>query len=257
MSRYPAVTDDVVKWAVMRQAWNNLLFVHWPVSPEVVDQRLPRGITADVFGGTAWVGLAAFQKERVGATRIRVPYLGNFPETNVRTYVRGPDGRPGVWFDSLDIARLVPALMSRLTYGLPYMWSKMSIAESGTQRRYECRRRFGGRGATSSIRAEIGPAISPGDVSPLERFLTCRWGLYSRYASRLLYAPVEHPEWPLHRATLLDMEDELAWVAGYPSPESPPLVHWTPGVEVRIGRRRRVVLARRSARDLSVAPLGS
>lgn len=25
-----------------------------------------------------------------------------FPETNLRTYVLGPDGRPGIWFWSLD-----------------------------------------------------------------------------------------------------------------------------------------------------------
>lgn len=239
----------------MRQEWNDLLSVHWPVPAEVVDQRLPSGISADLFGGTAWVGLVAFRMERVGAWRFGIPYLGSFPETNVRTYVRGPDGRPGVWFDSLDISRLIPALVARVTYGLPYMWSKMSIDGSETERIYQCRRRLGGPRVSSELRAVVGPVIPTEEVSPLERFLTCRWGLYSRYGGRLLYAPVEHPEWPLHRATLVDMDDELAWVAGYPPPETTPLVHWSPGVQVRIGRPRRVVLADRTARDISVAPL--
>ena len=137
----------------------------------------------------------------MGTWRIRVPYLGSFPETNVRTYVRGPEGRPGVWFESLDISRVFPAIVARCSYGLPYMWSKMSVRSGGNERRYDCRRRLGGPRAGSRLRAHIGPAIRSGDVSDLERFLTCRWGLYSNFASRLLYAPVEHPEWPLHRAT--------------------------------------------------------
>ena len=243
MSTYPPTPRNPVKWAVMRQRWNDLLFVHWPVPVDAVQARLPRGVSADLFRGNAWVGLVAFRMERVGAWRLRVPYLGSFPETNVRTYVRGPDGRPGVWFESLDISRLIPTAVARSTYGLPYMWSKMSVRANGDERTYQCRRRLGGPKAESRLQAEIGPAIKSADVSDLERFLTCRWGLYSRFASRLLYAPVEHPEWPLHRATLLDMRDSLTTVVGYPPPDGDPLVHWTPGVEVRIGRPRRVVFA--------------
>jgi uncharacterized protein YqjF (DUF2071 family) len=226
----------------MHQEWNNLLFVHWRVPTEVVQQRLPRGVTADCYDGSAWVGLVAFQMQRIGIRpALAVPYLGSFPETNIRTYVRGPDGRPGVWFDSLDISRLVPTLVARSTYGLPYMWSSMRITSPAVaERRYTCRRRWGGPAAACAMRATIGPEIASADVSPLERFLTCRWGLYSTVVGRLVYAAVEHPEWPLHRASLVDFHDTLAKAAGYPPPAEAPIVHWTPGVKVRIGRPRRV-----------------
>jgi uncharacterized protein YqjF (DUF2071 family) len=41
-----------------------------------------------------------------------VPWLSRFPEINVRTYVRDDQGRSGIWFLSLDAARL-PAIPSR------------------------------------------------------------------------------------------------------------------------------------------------
>ncbi len=184
----------------MRQEWNDLAFVHWPVPVECVQDRLPSGLYADLHDGHAWVGLVAFHMERIGAGGLHVPYLGTFPETNIRTYVRDAVGRPGVWFDSLDITRAIPTAVARVTYGLPYMWSKMQIRRRDERRVYECRRRWGGPPASSLIDVEIGQAIDTAAVTPLERFLTCRWGLYSRSLGRVLYAPVEHPEWPLHRA---------------------------------------------------------
>lgn len=238
----------------MRQEWNNLLFVHWPVPAAVVQQRLPTGVMADEYNGSAWVGVVAFHMQRIGGGRgPGVPYLGSFPETNVRTYVRGPDGTPGVWFDSLDISRLIPTLVARVTYGLPYMWSRMRIRSDDAHRTYTCKRRWGGPSARSAVRATIGPEIPAREVTPLERFLTCRWGLYSTFVGQLVYAPVEHPEWPLHRATLDAFDDTLAAAAGYPGAPESPLVHWTPGVAVRIGRPRRVLLAPARVADIAVA----
>lgn len=241
MDRYPPTTDEPVGWAVMKQEWNRLVFVHWRVDPDVVQQRLPEGCTADTYDGSAWVGLVAFHMENIGAGRgPSVPYLGSFPETNVRTYVRGPDGRPGVWFDSLDITRLAPTLVARATYGLPYMWSSMEISQTADVMRYDCKRRWGGPKAASHLEARMGAEVTPESITTLERFLTCRWGLYSEFAGRLVYAPVEHPEWPLHRAELLELEDSLVSAAGYPELIGDPLVHYSPGVAVRIARPRRV-----------------
>ena len=67
-----------------------------------------------------------------------------------------------------------------------------------------------------------------------------RWGLYSTLGQRVLYAPIWHVPWPLRRAELLHLDDELVGAAGFRIPGDEPIVHWTPGVEVRVGRPRRV-----------------
>ena len=53
-----------------------------------------------------------------------------------------------------------------------------------------------------------------------------------------VYAPVEHGRWGLHRCEVLDLDDGLIEAAGLSGPTGDPIVHWTPGTEVRIGRPR-------------------
>ena len=224
----------------MLQGWKDLTYVHWPYRPEVVQRMLPTGLQVDTFEGQAWVGLVAFRMERIRLPFTPpLPYLGTFHETNVRTYVTGPEGRRGVWFDSLDVDRLVPVLVARASYRLAYIWSSMAIEHNGDRLTYELRRRWPGpRGVSSKLSIVRDGSIE--DPSPLENFLTARWGLFTRLGSRLAYAPVAHPAWPLERAVMTDLEDELVEAAGYPAPAGAPLVHHSPGVEVRIGLPQRV-----------------
>lgn len=221
---------------VMKQEWRDAAFLHWPVPADQVQRLLPDGLTADTFDGTGWVGLIAFHMVGIRAPGLPpVPYLGSFPETNVRTYVRDASGRPGVWFHSLDATRLLPVWTARVGYRLPYMWSRMSIDHTGDILRYTARRRWPGpvsAGGTLTIR----PDTEPAPPTALDAFLTARWGLYTDDRSgRLRYAPVEHPAWPLHRADALHVRDSLVEAAGYPPPAGDPHVLWSPGVPVRVG----------------------
>ncbi len=220
--------------------WRNLTFVHWPVEPEAVQSKLPDGLTVDTFEGQAWVALVPFEMEVQLPGGIPIPREGRFPETNVRTYVRGPDGTPGVWFNSLEAGRLSATAMARAAYGLPYFWADMSATAAGPIWTYQSTRRWPGpRGAASATAVEIGDPIADADHSELERFLTARWGLFSTYGpssrQRLLYAPVEHGVWPLQRARLLHLDDQLIEAAGYEAPATDPVVHFTTGTRVRIG----------------------
>ncbi len=237
---YPIAAYDPVERPVMLQGWKHLTYLHWPYDPAVVQERLPRGLEVDVFEGQAWLGLVAFRMERIRLPRLpAVPYWGTFPETNVRTYVRGPDGRPGVWFDSLDITRLVPVLVAQSTYRLPYMWSAMDISVENDIVAYTARRRWPGPYSVSG-KISVRPGRTIPIASPLERFLTARWGLWTRLGKHLAYAPVEHGPWPLQNAELVDLCDELVTAAGYPAPNTAPLVHYSRGVDVRIGLPRRL-----------------
>ncbi len=222
----------------MLQRWDSLTFVHWRYEPESVAAVLPHGLEPDVFDGSAWVGLVPFHMQHIRPPGIGkvIPWIGTFPETNIRTYTRGRDGQPGVWFCSLDITRLAAVVVARLTYRIPYMWAKMRIERAGVEIRYRGRRRWPGpRGASSRVHATIGPPIPPDAVSPLEHFLTARWGLHTELRRGIAYAPVDHPRWPLHRAAPTHVEESLTAAAGLPPPSGDPLVHYSPGVDVRIG----------------------
>lgn len=221
----------------MTQRWTNLAYLHWRYEPSVIQSLLPDGLEVDTFDSSAWVGLIPFSMRDVGVPHLPpVPYFGNFPEVNVRTYVRR-NGIPGVWFFSLDVNRLAPALVARTTYLLPYCWGKASnelvgdILTTSVQRRWPSV-------ASTKIEVQIGEAIAEPDE--LAHFLTARWGLYSKgIGSTLMYAPVDHESWPLHQATLRHLEDSLIVRAGIPAPVGEPHVMFSPGVSVRIGMPHR------------------
>ena len=63
--------------------------------------QVPAALEVDTFEGQTWVSVVAF---RIDPLRTRgVPLSLRFPELNLRTYVTR-DGKPGVYFFSLDAA---------------------------------------------------------------------------------------------------------------------------------------------------------
>jgi uncharacterized protein YqjF (DUF2071 family) len=222
----------------MVHGWDELTFLHWPYRPDEVQPLLPPGLEVEPFDGRAWVGLVPFFL-RVGLPHGigPVPWVSTFAETNVRTYVRNTvDGTSGIWFFSLDAARLGAVLVARATYRLPYFWSRLRLVVDGDVRRYDCRRRWPGpRGASSHVRVEVGDRFVPDELTPLDHFLTARWSLYSAPVAGLRRAAASHDPWPLHRAEATLVDDGLITAAGLPPPTGPPVVHHSPSVTVRIG----------------------
>jgi uncharacterized protein len=225
---------------LLTQSWLDLAFLHWAAEPAQVAPLLPAGTVPDTLDGITYVGLIAFRMHRVGWFRLPgVPYLGTFPETNVRLYSVDAHGRRGVVFRSLDASRLIPVAVARAAFRLPYVWSRMAISHNGDTVTYTSTRRWPGpRGAHSRITVRIGERID--DPTELEHFLTARWGMHNTFFGRPMYLPNTHPRWPLHRADLVECDENLVIAAGAPKPVGEPVsVLYSPGVPVRFGRPSR------------------
>jgi uncharacterized protein YqjF (DUF2071 family) len=169
--------------------------------------------------------------------------LSTFLETNVRTYVRGPDGRTGVWFFSLETTRLHIALVARATYRVPYCWAHMRLEHDGRTVVYRSRRRWPGpRGARSTVVVDVGEPYAAGELTDLEHFLTARYALFaSSVRGGLVHIRAEHEPWPLRRATVMHIDDELVAACGLPEPVGVPAsVLYADTVHVKLGGPRRV-----------------
>ena len=241
-----AVPPGLVGRQLLHQYWADLVFMHWPVAAEVVAPLLPAGTRPDEHQGRSWVGLIHFRMQRLGLGSLpRLPWLGDFVETNVRLYSVDREGRRGVVFCSLDADRGLPVIAARSIAALPYNWAPSTFQISGertpgTTMQYDTFRRWPGpRGTRSSTRLRIGEAIA--EPSPLEHFLTARWSLHTSRLGlrgrRTVRWPNEHPQWSLHSAQLLHLEEDAIAAAGLPGvAHSPPAsVLYSPGLPVRFG----------------------
>src|SRR5919201_2736843 len=106
------------------QEWRRLLFLHWPVAPEVLRPLVPSSLSLYLYASAAYVSLTPFFIQ--AARPIGVPRcLGwAFLETNVRTYVHIQGREPGVCFLSLHAASLLATLGARASVGLPYEYAQ-------------------------------------------------------------------------------------------------------------------------------------
>jgi hypothetical protein len=222
----------------MVQHWSDVVFLHWAYDPAAVQRLLPDGVHVDVHDGSAWVALVPFRMERLGLPGLGpLPLVSTFPEVNVRTYVWS-GRRRGVWFFSLDIDRMLPTIVARTAYALPYCAGRVEHLRVADVVATRVERRWPRPAPTAhaEIVVRIGDEVAPDET---DHFLTSRWGLVSAgRRGRLRHAAVDHPPWPLHRADLEHLEESLLIAAGLPAPVGVPRVLWSPGVDVRVGPPR-------------------
>jgi uncharacterized protein len=219
---------------VMIQSWQSLTFLHWACDPAEVRRLLPAQVALDTFDGAAWIGLTPFLLTGLRPPFVpALPWISCFPEMNVRTYVRGPDGDRGIWFFTLEADRLLAVAGARISYGLPYRWAQMSVRRNGTRVDYESRRHWPFGSAHSSISVEVGGFIKSSEFT---RFLTARYRLYTQMLGRTIAAQIEHEPWPLHEAKVLRLEQNVLEACKLPRVDAHPHVLHSHALDVRIER---------------------
>jgi len=183
------------------QTWCDLLFAHWRVPAEQLRRVMPPTLPLHLYDdGSAWLGITPFVLTgfRLRGT-LPLPVVSTFPELNVRTYVT-VEGKPGIWFFSLDAASLVAVEAARRAYRLPYFHARMEVARRPASVAYVSARRDAARPFVfeATYGAEGAPFVpAPGT---LEHFLTERYCLYAADERGIYRAEIHHPPWHLRTA---------------------------------------------------------
>jgi uncharacterized protein YqjF (DUF2071 family) len=175
---------------------------------------VPDELDIEEHEGSAWVGIMLF---RVRALRARgalpLPGISSFLQLNVRTYVRGPDGLPGVWFFSIDASSRLAALGIRRIYHVPAFHARMTLEPLADWQEAECVR-VGEAGRVFSCRYRAIGESFHAEPGSLEWFLTERYRLFAADAS----AEMHHDRWLLSPA---ESEIELTSIAPFSLPGAP------------------------------------
>lgn len=218
---------------LMRQTWHDLLFAHWPIALPELRPLVPAGLQVDLHEGQAWIGVVPFWMSGI---RRRwwppLPGLTGFPEINVRTYVTR-DGKPGVYFFSLDAAHRFAVAAARRWYYLNYFYARVAARHEDGWVRYRSARTERAAPA-AEFRARYRPAgqVIFAQRGGLPHWLTERYCLYAADGQGRIYrGEIHHAPWPLQAAEAEIEANTMAQPLGLPLSKTPPLLHFAKRME--------------------------
>jgi uncharacterized protein YqjF (DUF2071 family) len=232
-ARLAARKPDGERPVIMHHRWEALLFLHWRVSADEIQKTLPNGLTVDTFDGEAWLAISPFFMRRVRPVGLPpIPWLSEFQELNVRTYVYDERGVPGIWFYSLDCDQPLAVAGARSLTGLPYFNAEMSASADGIID-YCCRR----EGTDQPARYRYRPGGMPGAAEPesLEFFLLERYYLYSQRGGSLVRSQVSHRPYRFRDAEIEQYSPIPLHLDGFPAiPDEADHVCFVDGFDVEV-----------------------
>lgn len=226
------------RWA-WRQTWRDLLFAHWPVASDKLRHLVPPALTIQEFDGTAWVGLVPFRMTGVMRRPFPdLPWISAFPEVNVRLYVEH-QGKPGVWFLSLDAENPLAVWAARRFFRLPYFRAAFRLRQRGEQLDYTAARTTGPP-ASLHVRYQPASAVYRSVPGTLEHALTERYCLYAEAPDgSLLRNDVHHQPWSLQKAEAEFLDNTYLSSHGLRA-SGAPILHFARGIDVVVWPAQRL-----------------
>lgn len=222
------------------QNWRHLVFLHWRVAPEQLQQHLPEGLVAETFDGSAWLGMVPFAMERVRPWwSPAVPGISWFLETNIRTYVRHQSGLSAVWFFSLDANSRLAVKVARTFWKLNYIDCHLTLNRDPLSSAiHYTGRRVHHPDDRYDIQIEL-PNEEPevAAANSIDHFLLERYSLITQTPDgRFLSANVMHEPYPfLPVSSLLCRESYTSRLVDHPDENMPPdHAVYSPGVDVKV-----------------------
>jgi uncharacterized protein YqjF (DUF2071 family) len=143
------------------------------------------------------------------------------------------DGKPGVFFLTLDAQSRITCFHAPRSYGLPYRYAKCKLTANSEQYKWSSRR--------SSDGAELKGECKPTGIArsakkgTLEYFLFERYCLYTSHKGVLYRAYTQHDPWIYKTAEAIIESNSLteSYDLGIENLTQPDCVHISSGVDVR------------------------
>ena len=217
----------------MKQTWSDLLFAHYPIKFEVLRKLVPEALHLDSYNGVCWIGVVPF---RMSGIRLRglppIPGTDQFPELNVRTYVT-LDGKPGVYFFSLDAANWLAVKGAKTLYHLPYWHAEMEIKNSGDDVVFNSTRRLD---REVRLACRYRPTSEPFQTKKgsFEEWMVERYCFYTLNRSGIpLRCDILHEPWIIQTAEAEFSCHTILSMQGIEVASTEPILHFAKKIEIR------------------------
>ncbi len=218
--------------------WRNLGLVTYDVEPGMLTPLLPPECELDMRDGRAFVSLVMFDFLQTCVKGVRWPGYVNFPEVNLRFYVRHR-GQRGVCFVRELVPKRLIAWIARTIYNEPYLATAMqsAISRAGDTVRMQHRFRIARHWHEATITGQL-PAVHPAADSIEHFFKEHEWGFGRSRRGALRRYRVAHPEWDVYPNAKAELNLDFGAVYGEPwavlNARSPYSVVYAVGSEVAV-----------------------
>ncbi|MFK7882971.1 MAG: YqjF family protein [Phycisphaerales bacterium] len=196
--------------------WRDLIIASYAVNAELLIPRLPPGLELDRFDGKAVCSLVGFRFLQTRVFGVKWPGLVNFPEINLRFYVRDPaTGRRGVVFIRELVKSRLVASVARTLYNEPYFKAEIGETIDRKDSSLILEYDFSVNGGRGSIGVEAHPdPFTPPEDSAEHWFKEHQWGYGVSKRGKPIRYEVRHPVWACHEVRWSSMSVNWARVYG-------------------------------------------
>ncbi|MEB1808198.1 MAG: DUF2071 domain-containing protein [Bacillaceae bacterium] len=228
---------------LMAQTWSSLLFAHYKVPKSLLRSLIPRCFEVDTFENQAWISVVPFIMSGIRARGLpEFSFTPTFAELNVRTYVTF-NGRPGVYFFSLDANSTLAVVLANVTYNLPYRHANMKCSIQGDTIEFYSERTDprANKGIFSAKYQPVGDIYysTPGT---LEEWLTERYALFVTRNQGIYEGKIHHDPWSLQSAKADIYVNTVSESVGIPIKDPPNLLQYAKKLEVVVWPPKKVGL---------------
>lgn len=185
---------------IISQRWEEVVFLHYSVDVDELQKMVP--FKLDLYQGKAVLSIVPFVMKKIRFPFLPpVPGLSQLLELNLRTYVI-VNGRPAVYFFTLDSNHLPGVLIARWFFALPYRWMKL---------RFSFDEHYEFKSPQFYLKARVGEERLSNEF---DRWSTERYALLTKRGKITLVGTVEHPPWKLHNLIVDELSDNFSSLIG-------------------------------------------
>jgi hypothetical protein len=186
---------------VLTSEWRKLILANYEIDPGILKKYLPAGTELDEWENKYYVSLVGFMVLKTNLHGFRIPFHTNFPEVNLRFYVRyrsGSDWKRGVVFINEFVPKPAITFVANKFYKERFVTYPMKhIFEKGNKLMISYYWKKDHQWNKLEVAAD--PKLCELKSGSKEEFIMERyWGYSSIDKHKTEEFRVEHPQWNIY-----------------------------------------------------------
>lgn len=226
--------------------WRKLIMANYIVDPDIFRSSLPHKTELDSWDGKHYVSLVGFMFLNTRIAGIRIPFHINFPEINLRFYVRFKENgewKRGVVFLREIVPKPAISFVANTLFDENYISLRMKNAEYTNGNNLHIRYEWRYKKRWNKLSVVSDQVCQPLLTGTAEEFITEHfWGYSSVRAEVTSEYQVAHPRWDVYPVSDYEIDCDFKGLYGEKfsglSSQKPESVFLAEGSPISVFKRR-------------------